>query len=189
VKILHVETGRHFYGGARQVGYLIDGLGDRGFDNLLVCAKEHPLANRTAAKVFEWQLGGDLDFSLYRRLVKLAREERPDIVHIHSRRGADSFGGRAARRAGIPAILTRRVQSVEPRIWFHWKSAPYDAVVAISTAVLNELTACGVADDRLSLIPSAVDTGVYRPDPDARSRCRRATDCPQGSRSAAAVDS
>jgi glycosyltransferase involved in cell wall biosynthesis len=170
VKILHVETGRHLYGGARQAGYLIAGLADRGIDNLLVCAKGHPLATGDAARVFEWRLGGDLDFSLYRRLVQLARDERPDIVHIHSRRGADSFGGRAARRAGVPAILTRRVQSAEPGVWFRWKSAPYQSVVAISAAVHAELTAWGIANDRLALIPSAVDTSVYRPDSGARSR-------------------
>lgn len=170
MKILHVETGRHFYGGARQACYLINGLAGRGIDNLLVCAEGHPLAKDAAAKVFAWPLGGDLDFSLYRRLVKLAHIERPDIVHIHSRRGADSFGGRAALRAGIPAILTRRVQSAEPGFWLRWKSAPYRSIVAISAAVRAELTAGGVSNDRSILIPSAVDIGLFRPDPAARGR-------------------
>jgi glycosyltransferase involved in cell wall biosynthesis len=89
---------------------------------------------------------------------------------VHSRRGADSFGGRAARSAGVPAVLTRRVQSAEPGFWFRWKSAPYASIVAISTAVRDELTAWGIADDRLALIPSAVDTALYRPDADARGR-------------------
>ncbi len=37
VKIVHVETGRHFYGGAQQVIWLIKGLVARGVENLLVC--------------------------------------------------------------------------------------------------------------------------------------------------------
>jgi glycosyltransferase involved in cell wall biosynthesis len=170
VKILHVETGRHLYGGARQVAYLLNGLAARGVDNLLVCAAGQPIAAGCAAKVFEWRLGGDLDASFYRRLVKLARDERPDIVHIHSRRGADSFGGRAARRAGVPAILTRRVHSSEPGFWLRFKCAPYDAIVAISSAVQDELVARGIGDERLTLIPSAVDTTQYCPDSGARDR-------------------
>lgn len=170
MKILHVETGRHVYGGARQAGYLINGLADRGIDNLLVCADGHPLATSTAAGVFEWRLGGDLDFSLFRRLWKLVRAERPDLVHVHSRRGADSFGGRAARSAGVPAVLTRRVQSAEPGFWFRWKSMPYASIAAISTAVHAELTAWGITNDRVKWIPSAVDTALYRPDPNARGR-------------------
>lgn len=170
MKILHVETGRHLYGGARQAGYLINGLAERGVDNLLVCAEGHPLAASAAARVVEWRLGGDLDFSLYHRLVKLGRDERPDVMHIHSRRGADSFGGRAARRAGVPAVLTRRVQSAEPGFWVRWKTAPYDAVVAISAAVHDQLTARGVAAERLRLIPSAVDASLFRPDAAARGR-------------------
>jgi glycosyltransferase involved in cell wall biosynthesis len=170
VKILHVETGRHLYGGARQVAYLLNGLAARGVDNLLVCAAGQPIAAGCAAKVFEWRLGGDLDASFYRRLVKLARDERPDIVHIHSRRGADSVGGRAARRAGVPAILTRRVHSSEPGFWLRFKCAPYDAIVAISSAVQDELVARGIGDERLTLIPSAVDTTQYCPDSGARDR-------------------
>ena len=37
VKILHVETGRHFLGGPQQVIYLINALRERGHDNILVC--------------------------------------------------------------------------------------------------------------------------------------------------------
>jgi glycosyltransferase involved in cell wall biosynthesis len=170
VKILHLEAGRHLYGGARQVGYLIDGLAANGVENLLVCTEGHELAMHSAAQVFEWRLGGDLDFSIGRRLAELAREQQADLIHVHSRRGADSFGGRAAERAAIPAILTRRVQSAEPGFWFRWKSRPYQAIVAISTAVHAELSGLGIADQRLRLIPSAVDTALFRPDPLARGR-------------------
>jgi hypothetical protein len=39
MKIVDVETGRHFYGGAQQVIWLIEGLETRGIDNLLVCTQ------------------------------------------------------------------------------------------------------------------------------------------------------
>ena len=37
MKILHVETGRHFLGGPQQVIYLINALRERGHDSILVC--------------------------------------------------------------------------------------------------------------------------------------------------------
>ena len=36
MKIVHVETGRHFYGGAQQVIYLMQGLRERGVEGLLL---------------------------------------------------------------------------------------------------------------------------------------------------------
>ncbi len=47
-------------------------------------------------------MGGDLDLLFIRRFARLLREFAPDLVHVHSRRGADWLGGRAARRAGRP---------------------------------------------------------------------------------------
>ena len=35
--IMHVETGRHLYGGARQVCYLVEGLAAEGFEKTLDC--------------------------------------------------------------------------------------------------------------------------------------------------------
>lgn len=170
MRILHLETGRHLYGGARQAGYLINALAARGIENLLVCARGHALAASVDARVFEWRLGGDLDTSLVRRLVELVDDERPDLIHVHSRRGADTFGGRAARTAGIPAVLTRRVQSAEPALWLKLKCRSYAAIVAISVAVEDELVRLGIDRERLRLIPSAVDSTSFRPDPDARRR-------------------
>ncbi len=187
MRILHVEAGRHSYGGARQVGWLIDGLAACGVDNLLVCMPAHALAGRDNARVFEWPIGGDLDFSLRRRLETLIAGEQPDVVHVHSRRGADSFGGRAARTAGIPAVLTRRVQSREPRVWLRWKCRPYAAIVAISSAVRDELLAGGIGADRIRLIPSAVDTGSFCPDPAARARLIDAFSLPTDARIAGTV--
>ncbi|MGD8339234.1 MAG: glycosyltransferase family 4 protein [Gammaproteobacteria bacterium] len=169
MKILHLEAGRHLYGGARQVGNLINGLADEGVDNLLVCMAGHELVDRVRAEVAELRLGGDVDLSLSRRLQRLAREARPDVIHVHSRRGADTFGGRAARSAGIPSILTRRVQSAEPAAWLRFKCRPYSRTVAISSAVRAELERAGIDRDRLRLIPSAVDVNRLQPEPEARA--------------------
>ena len=157
--VVHVETGRFLYGGARQACYLIDALAVRGLTNTVVCPARSAIAGAlasSAATVVEWPLGGDADWRLYRRLKGLLQRQRPDLVHVHSRRGADLFAGRAAHAAGVPALLTRRVQSAEPAFWLRFKCRPYRAVVAISDAVRSELAAANVPN-ALHRIASAVD--------------------------------
>ena len=103
MKVLHIESGRYLYGGAKQVLYIMEGLAQRGIDNLLACPPGAHIAEpaRACAQVFELPMRGDLDIGLIGRLRHLIRTERPDLVHIHSRRGADVWGGIAARWAGV----------------------------------------------------------------------------------------
>jgi glycosyltransferase involved in cell wall biosynthesis len=163
--IVHLETGRHLYGGARQVLDLVGGLQSAGVPGTLVCppdsgiaeaGKSQGLAVRTLA------MGGDLDMLFVRRFAQLLRELRPGLVHVHSRRGADAWGGFSARRAGIAAVLTRRVDQRESRL-AAWKYRNYDQVIAISGAIRGQLIRAGVPEQRLALIPSAVDAAACAP--------------------------
>ena len=171
MRILHLEAGRHLYGGAAQVRYLIDGLAAEGADNVLVCPAGSALAAEPpAGRVAPLAMHGELDLGMLPRLVRVIRATQPDLVHVHSRRGADLYGGLAAAIAGVPAVLTRRVDAAEPRAFARLKYRPYAALVALSQAIEAQLTAAGVDDARLVRIPSAVDTSAYRPDPAARGR-------------------
>ena len=176
MRIMHIEAGRHLYGGARQVCYLIDGLGAEGVENMLVCARGSEIAGAVrGATVVELPIGGDLDVFWAGPLRKLIRANAPDIVHVHSRRGADLFGGRCAWRAGAPAVLTRRVDSWEPVWWTRFKYRPYSAVAAISSAVESELVdRVGLDPGRVTRVASAVDTGRYRPVSSAPARLAKA---------------
>ena len=139
MRILHVEAGRHLYGGARQVLYLARGLKLRSVEQTLVCpvgSEIEAAAIRHDRPVESVKMAGDADWMLTFRLRRLFRRLEPDIVHVHSRRGADTFGGRAARRADIPAVLSRRVDNPESRVGRR-KYRDYDQVIAISRAVLS----------------------------------------------------
>jgi glycosyltransferase involved in cell wall biosynthesis len=179
VKIVHIEAGRHLYGGAQQVAYLVDELAKRGDSNVVVCARGAAIASRVgrAAEVIEVPFGGDLDLKLGTRLRTLLAKLDPDIVHVHSRRGADLYGGLAAS-GRWPAVLTRRVDSSEWAPWARFKYARYGAVVAISHAVERALLAAGLARERVHVVPSGVDVERYRPDPEARARLLAAFSLP-----------
>lgn len=164
MKVLHVETGMHLYGGALQVRYLLEGLRGK-VENVLVAPRGSEIAAAVAenARVYDPPVAGEIDPRLLMGLVRAIREERPDIVHVHSRRGADLWGGVAARFSGIPSLLTRRVDNPEPKWLVRAKYGMYAKVVTISEGIRKVLLTEGIAPGRMECIPSAVDTRVYRP--------------------------
>ena len=163
VKILHIEAGRFLYGGAQQVSWLTHGLAAKGVQNVLVCPEDGAIQHAVAegTRVHAIPMKGDLDVGLVLRLLSLIRAEAPDLIHIHSRRGADIFGGIAARIAGVPCVLSRRVDNVEPRWWAPLKYRLYDRVIVISEAIGRVLVECGVDARSITAVRSAVDSDSY----------------------------
>ncbi|HVY64072.1 MAG TPA: glycosyltransferase [Gammaproteobacteria bacterium] len=179
MRVVHIEAGRHLYGGGSQVRTLIDGLAAAGVDNVLLAPAGSELAGAPpAADVVPVPMRGELDIALLPRLARALRARRPDLVHVHSRRGADLYGGLAAALVGVPAVLTRRVDAVEPGALARLKYRPYSAIVALSTAIEAQLAAAGVERSRVLRIPSAVDTAAFRPDAAARGRLLAEFDLP-----------
>ncbi|MCM5679454.1 glycosyltransferase [Schlegelella sp. S2-27] len=166
MKVLHVEAGMHLYGGALQVVFLLQGLHGAGDQHLLACPTGSAIADAArpyATAVHEMPMKGDADVGLVGRLRKLIRQERPDVVHLHSRRGSDLWGGLAARLEGVPAVLSRRVDNPESRAWVALKYRLYRRVIAISNGIRDVLLDEGVPADKVVCVHSSVDTERYRP--------------------------
>ena len=169
VKILHVETGRHFLGGPQQVIYLINALRERGHDNTLVCPPDSGIdgvARLAGIRVQNLFCAGDLDLPFAYRLAQFLKEQAPDIVHCHSRRGADLLGGLAASYADVPAIVSRRVDNTEMRLMATLRYKPFRKIVAISDAIAEVLREHDVLDERIAVIRSAVDADAFAQMPD-----------------------
>lgn len=166
MKVLHVESGMYLYGGALQVVFLLRGLGTLGVECQLAAPVGSAVAEAGAphaARVHAMPMRGDADVGLVGRLREVIRRERPDLVHLHSRRGSDLWGGLAARLEGVPAVLSRRVDNPEAPFWARRKYRLYDRVVAISEGIRRVLVAEGVPASHVACVRSAVDTQQYRP--------------------------
>lgn len=159
LKILHVEAGKHLYGGALQVLKLMEGLDAYGIQNVLACAKGSEIAKQALpfAYVVPVRMGGDGDPAMALRIASLVRRERPDLIHLHSRRGADVWGGVAARLMGVPCILTRRVDNPEKPWVVSVKYRLFDHVISISEGIRSVLLAEGLKSSQVSTVRSAVD--------------------------------
>lgn len=161
MKILHVETGRHLYGGPQQVIYLLKALTGLGHESILVCPPGSGIdhaARMAGIRVQNLFCAGDLDLPFAYRLTRYLRELRPDLVHCHSRRGADMLGGMAASFADIPAVVSRRVDNTEMRLLAALRYRPFSKIIAISETIARVLREHGVDQDRIEVIRSAVDT-------------------------------
>lgn len=160
----------HLYGGAQQVAFLLRGLAARGIGNVLVCPPGAEIGRHFAGsgiKVIELPCSGDLDLGFAWRLRGVLRRERPDLVHLHSRRGADVLGALAARFSGVPCLLSRRVDNPEPRAWVALKYRLHERVIAISQGIADVLTSEGVPMSKLRVVRSSLDP---RPWQQAESR-------------------
>ena len=164
MKVVHIETGRHLYGGALQVCYLMEGLAGHGVANLLVCSRGSAIAKTASgyATVIELPIAGDLDLMFPFRLAMVLRRYHPDIVHVHSRRGADLWSGISASLCRIPSVLTRRVDNQEWPPFARLKYESYDRVVTISEGIRRVLLNEGVNPEKVSCIHSVVRTEDYQ---------------------------
>lgn len=163
VMIMHVEGGRNLYGGALQVLYLLEGLAARGGNNVLVCRTDSAIAAAAGpfAEVIGVPMGGDLDIGLVKRLRHLIGLCQPDLIHLHSRIGADIMGGIAARLEKIPVVHSRRMDNPEHRLTVALKYRLHDRVIAISEGIGRVLLAEGLPSSKLRVVRSAVEANRF----------------------------
>ena len=154
--------------------YLARGLVDRGHDCTIVCPPGSGIdtaARLAAIRVRNLFCAGDLDLPFAYRLTQYLQAERPDIVHCHSRRGADVLGGIAASFADVPAVVSRRVDNTEMRVMAAARFRPFAKIIAISETIARVLEENGVDPGRIVVIRSAVDTARFDAPGDRAAFC------------------
>lgn len=164
MKILHLETGTHLYGGALQVLLLVEGLQARGIENVLVVPQGSGVESEAKARrlpVHPLPMAGEADLRFPPRFRGVIRSTAPDIVHLHSRRGADTLGGLGAKWAGVPVVMTRRVDNPEAEWSLAAKYRLFDRVITISHAIRRVLIRQGVEPEMITCVHSALDAEPY----------------------------
>jgi glycosyltransferase involved in cell wall biosynthesis len=175
LRVLHVDAGREWRGGQRQVFLLAQGMRERGHEPLVVGVPGAPLVHRLRARGLAAStvpMRGDWDLPAARRLRALVRTWSPDLVHAHDARShAIALAALVGRRRTTPLVVTRRVAFVPKgvRLKYGRRVARF---VAISRAVREAMLRGGVADERIALVHSGVPTPVVQRPRDWRAECR-----------------
>lgn len=164
--VAHVDAEQGFSGGEVQVFLLMEGLRARGWKNVLFCppgSRGEAEARARGFDVVPVAMRNDLHLLAGRRIARGMREHGCTIAHLHTGR-AHWLGGLAAKRLGIPAITTRRMdRPVQRGVWTRVLYGLVKRAVAISPAVEELLERGGVPESKRCVIFSSVDPEALRP--------------------------
>ncbi|MBL8982934.1 MAG: glycosyltransferase, partial [Gemmatimonadetes bacterium] len=145
LRLLHVDAGREWRGGQRQVFLLARGQRERGHEPLVIAQAESPLLKRLRAAGLagsSLRMRGDWDLAAARRLRSHIKAWRPDVVHAHDARAHALAMVALVGLKRVPLVVTRRVIFVpKGRLKYGSRVSRF---IAISGAVRDALVAGGV---------------------------------------------
>jgi glycosyltransferase involved in cell wall biosynthesis len=178
VRIVHTESSTVMGGQERRVLAESLGMRDRGHDVWVATPPEGALANRAAAAGLEV-----VPMSFRRSLLPVnaravgatVRRLQADVVNTHS--SADSWTAAVARHLGPRAgalVRSRHISArVKPGPLHRFLYGQADFVITTGESVRRDLADSGlVPSERSVSIPTGVDLGRFRPQPEERAKAR-----------------
>ena len=163
-RIVHVDSGRSWRGGQRQVFLLATGLRDLGYRTLVVAPTGSPLikrAERAGLPTYRLTLRSEWDIRSARELRAVAGEWRADIVHAHDARAHSIARLALLGKRKTRLVVTRRVTFTPKQIRLKYMHG-IDAFIAISNAVRAVMVKAGVPADRIEVVYSGLPTPVVK---------------------------
>lgn len=172
LRILHIDMGKSWRGGQRQVWLLARAQRDAGHEPIVIAPPYSPLLRRARAAGLAVSAVGaaaDWDFRAVRKVRKRIKTWRADLVHAHDARAHAIALASLVGRRQVPLVVTRRVAFVpRGRVKYGPRVARF---VAISHAVRDALTAGGVDPERIDVVHSGVPAPVVEQPRDWRREC------------------
>ena len=157
-RILHVDSGRSWRGGQRQVFLLATGLRDLGYRILVVAPTGSPLIRRAehaGLPTYRLTLRSEWDIGSARELRAVAREWNADVVHAHDARSHSIARLALLGKRKTRLVVTRRVAFPPKHVRLKYRRG-IDAFIAISNAVKAVMVRSGVPADRIEVVYSGI---------------------------------
>ena len=172
LRILHIDMGKAWRGGQRQVYLLARAQRDAGHEPLVVAPPDSPLLRRARAAglaVSAVGAAGDWDLRAAQKIAKRLKTWRAHVVHAHDARAHAVALAALVGRRKTPLVVTRRVSFVpRGRIKYGHRVARF---VAISQAVRDALVLGGVDPERIDVVHSGVPVPVVERPRNWRREC------------------
>ena len=184
MKVLHVITGLGIGGAELQLELLVRHT--RHDPEIVTLYNPGAVADsieRAGVRVRDLGMTRNTEVSALRRLHRIIRAGRYDVVHTHLYR-SQVYGHLAARLAGVPVVVTtehsigethieRRRMSTPVRALYLAANRLSGATIAVSDVVRDRLIGWGVPPEKITVIPNAVDFSRVAYDPVAGAEVRR----------------
>lgn len=158
MRVVHIDSGKSWRGGQRQVYLLAKGLRDRGHEPLVIAPAASPLLEKARAAGLaatavssraEW------DMLAAKRIRSRLRAWRPDIVHAHDARSHTIAMIALGTNSRTPLVVTRRV-AFSPRLARVKYGRRVTRFIAISHAVKKAMTLVGVPGEKIDVVYSGI---------------------------------
>ncbi len=179
MRVLHVINTAEVGGGGEHLRLLTRGLAPSGVASTVITGRDGPTSQRLREAGVSVTVLGGLGPARVVPLMRLLRETRPDVLHLHGSR-AGLFGAVAARQAGVgPAIYTAHAFS------FHRLGPPgtrwlfaglerltcawVDRVICLTHADLAAAARSGIAVRHFAVVPNGIDLAQFDGVPDCRT--------------------
>lgn len=159
LRSLHLDAGRSWRGGQRQVLLLAKALRARGHEPLIVGVPGAPLLERAQSvglATASARLRADWDLRSAKRIRALVHTWRPQVVHAHDAR-SHAIALIALAGDSTPLVVTRRV-AFPPKSARVKYGPRVTRFIAISDAVRNAMIGSGIAPSRIDVVHSGVPT-------------------------------
>src|SRR6476619_5936359 len=163
-RVLHIDSGRSWRGGQRQVFLLANGLRDLGFRTLVVAPSGAPLIHRSeraGLPTYRLTLRGEWDIRAARELRAVASEWKADIVHAHDARSHSIARLALLGKRKTRLVVKRRVAFPPRQVRLKYKHG-IDAFIAISNAVKASMVKAGVPARLIEVVYSGVPAPTVR---------------------------
>ena len=160
LRVLHLDSGREWRGGQRQVYLLARGQRELGHEPLVIAAPDAPLIRRLRSAgiaAVAVRMRGDWDLAAASRVRAALRTWNADLIHAHDAHSHAIALAALIGRRSIPLIVTRRVVFVpHGRLKYGHRVSRF---IAVSGAVRDALVTGGIDGSRIELVYD----GVTRP--------------------------
>jgi glycosyltransferase involved in cell wall biosynthesis len=161
-RVLHVDSGRSWRGGQRQVFLLATGLRDLGYRTLIVAPTGSPLirrADKAGIPTYRLTLHGEWDVRSARELRAVAREWNAGIVHAHDGRSHSIARLALLGKRKTRLIVSRRISAPPKQVRFRYRRG-VDAFIAVSNAVKTAMVTAGVPARLIDVIYPGISAPV-----------------------------
>lgn len=160
MRVLHVDTGRNWRGGQRQVLYLHNGLLQNGVDSFLIAYSKGQLIIKCQRNVLPLPSSNEFSLISVMHLKKHINAYRPHIVHTHDAHSLTHAILASYFSNPFVLINTRRVDfRVLKNIFSHWKykHPRLNKIITVSNAISDVLIDEGIPTKKIEVIYSGVE--------------------------------
>ena len=159
LRVLHIDSGREWRGGQRQVLLLAEGLRRRMHDPVILAPPGSPLLHRAQVAGLETEplaMRGDWDLRAALTVRARIQESEIDIVHAHDGRSHAIARVSLIGLSHPPLVVTRRVPFVPKAARLKYGNR-VTRFIAVSAAVSDAMVAAGIERKRILMVHSGVE--------------------------------